>query len=79
MNMDPNGNKPEAGIIKDGLEYQGEKGMGLGILLTRHGLSDLPIQWRPNIVPTIDNGSETNAHITIIFTMTEKGMTPKVL
>lgn len=78
MNILPNGNKPAAGMINDGFENHGGNGIGRAILLTRHGLSDLPIQCLPKIVPTTDRGNETNIHIAIIFAITENGIAPIV-
>ena len=34
MKMEPKGNSPEAGIIKDGLEYQAETA-GIGLLFEK--------------------------------------------
>jgi hypothetical protein len=79
MKIDPNGSSPEAGMINDGLAYQGEVGIGRGILFTRQGLSDLPIQCLPNIVPAIDSGKETEHQMTVIFNITDRGITPRVL
>jgi hypothetical protein len=39
MNMDPKGNKPAAGIIKDVLAYHGATGMGLTIHIRRSGIN----------------------------------------
>mmetsp|Transcript_10094 Transcript_10094/g.9791 ORF Transcript_10094/g.9791 Transcript_10094/m.9791 type:complete len:80 (+) Transcript_10094:827-1066(+) len=74
MNIDPKGSIPATGIIKDGDAYQGDKGIGLGILLTLHGGSYLPTQCRPKIVPHTDNGNATKIHMPNIFKMIENGI-----
>lgn len=44
IKIEPNGKIPDTGIIKLGSAYHGATGIGLGIVLTRHGGSYLPIQ-----------------------------------
>lgn len=47
MKMDPKGSSPPMSAIIQGLRYQWRSGMGEGILLTLHGLSGSPFQFRP--------------------------------
>mmetsp|Transcript_947 Transcript_947/g.1585 ORF Transcript_947/g.1585 Transcript_947/m.1585 type:complete len:85 (+) Transcript_947:583-837(+) len=74
MKMDPNGSIPEAGMTKEGLQYQGAAGIGRGIEFTLQGGSYLPIQCLPKIVPTTAKGKATNAQIAIILKITETGI-----
>lgn len=46
----------------------------LGILLTLHGGSYLPIQCLPTTVPTMERGRDTNSQIAIILIITDKGI-----
>jgi hypothetical protein len=77
--MDPNGKIPAAGITKEELQYQTAIGIGLGMLFTRHGGSYLPIQCRPNMVPTTARGNATKVQMAIILTTTENGIALIVL
>jgi hypothetical protein len=46
----------------------------LGMLLTRQGGSALSTKWRPNMVPMMVRGKDTNSHTAIIFSITGRGM-----
>ncbi len=76
--MDPNGKIPDMGIINIGDKYQGAAGIGLGILLTRHGVSVFRTKCLPKIVPKTDKGNDTNVHRAIILRITLIGNAPIV-
>jgi len=73
MKMEPKGRMPAAGMTNVGSAYQGAMGMGLGMLLTRQGGSNLPAVWRPKMVPVTDSGSATKSQMAAILRMTEMG------
>ncbi len=62
--------KDEVDVEKGDWAY----GMGLGNLLTRQGKLLLPFQCRPNTVPKMLRGNETNAHNKKILSMVKKGI-----
>jgi len=68
MKMLPKGSNPPKRAITGGVRYHCFLGIGLGIVLTRQGLSGTPLQLRPTIVPRRAKGKEMKAQMTNITT-----------
>ena len=79
MKMEPKGRIPDAGITNMGSAYQGATGIGRGMLLTRQGMSLLPAQCLPKMVPTTLKGRATNSQIAAILRIIPMGSAPTVL
>lgn len=74
MKMLPKGRRPPIKEITDGVRYHFFSGIGRGMVLTRHGLFGVPLQFLPTTVPRSARGNEIKAQITKITTIVPKGI-----